>query len=241
MKKKILSYIPLILILVAMLCVYLSGVYHDFNFNYIQLKHTEWKQYIAIHPYLAALYYIGIYIVSVCLVIPDSIFLSLLAGFLFPLPLAIFYVVLSETIGATLFFFAIRTAFITKKKGPKLIKAEKAVQKNQVYYLLFFRFSHLLPFWVINLAAAFLNIRKWTFIWTTFIGVFPLAIVLTEGGSGLSHYFEQHTNFTVADIFNMQTKLTLIFCGLLALLPLLIKQLKNRLKDCHAKTRGRQY
>lgn len=234
MKKKILPYIPLILILLAMFCVYLNGIYREFNFNYIQQKHTEWKHYIAIHPYLAALYFIGIYIVSVCLVIPDSIFLSLVAGFLFPLPLAILYVVLSETVGATLFFIATRTAFISslgKKKGPKLIQAEKAIHKNQIYYLLFFRFSHLLPFWVINLAAAFVNIRKWTFIWTTFIGVLPLAIVLTEGGSGLSHYFEYHAGFTVADIFNTDMKLTLIFLGVLALLPLWIKRLKNRMKD----------
>jgi uncharacterized membrane protein YdjX (TVP38/TMEM64 family) len=228
MKRRLISSFPLIIILAAMLYVYLSGIYRDFNFATIQLKHAEWKQYIHLHPFLSAFYYILIYIFSVCLIIPDSIFLSLLGGFLFPLPLAITYIVFSETAGATLFFLAADAAL--KHDSHYLSSLQKKVQRRQIYYLLFFRFSHLLPYWVINVASALFNIRKWTFIWTSCLGVFPLAIVLAQGGSGLSRYFEQHTHFSITDVFTTQIKIMLICLGLLTLLPLIYEQLKTRLR-----------
>lgn len=228
MKKRLLSSFPLFIILAAMLYVYLSGVYKDFSFANIQLKHAEWKYYIHAHPFLSAFYYILIYVVSVCLIIPDSIFLSVLGGFLFPLPLAIVYIVFSETIGATLFFMAADAALT--HDNHYLANLQRKVQKRQVYYLLFFRFSHLLPYWVINVASALFSIRRWTFIWTTCVGVLPLAIVLSQGGSGLSRYFEQHTHFSITDIFTTQIKIMLIGLGLLALLPLLLEHFKARWK-----------
>jgi len=231
MKKQILSALPFLLIVVAMLWIYLSGAYHRFDFDYIQLKHAEWKHYAQVHPFLSALYFVGVYTVSVCLIIPDSLFLSLIGGFLFPLPLAILYIVLSETLGATLFVCAAEAAFklpFSKHKNKHLIDFQKQVERNEVYYLLFLRFSHLLPFWLINLGAAMINIHKWTFIWTTFIGVLPLAIVLAQGGSGLSRYFEQHTSFSINDIFTPEIKLALIGLGLLALFPLLFFRLKKK-------------
>ncbi|MBS0653298.1 MAG: VTT domain-containing protein, partial [Verrucomicrobia bacterium] len=218
-------------ILCAMLYVYLSGFYHDFSFQYIQLKHAQWKQHIHAHPFQSALYYILIYVASVCLIIPDSIFLSILGGFLFPLPLAIIYIVFAETLGATLFFWAAQAALkdpLSKTRSHYLNKLHEQVLSKEIYYLLFFRFSHVLPYWVINIASAVLNISKWKFIWTTFIGVLPLAIVLAQGGSGLSHYFEQHTHFSMSDIFTTQIKIMLIGIGLLALIPLLYQYLKKK-------------
>src|SRR5689334_2443051 len=98
----------------------------------------------------------GIYLVSVVLVIPDSTILTLIAGFLFPLPLAIFYSCIAETIGATIFFLAARLAFMEtlgRRKGYLMHEMQTKFQANQACYLLFFRFSHLLPFWLINLGA----------------------------------------------------------------------------------------
>lgn len=231
MKKQVLSTIPFLLILGAMAWVYLSGVYHNFNFDYIQLKHIEWKNYIHSHPFLSALYFIGIYTVSVCLVVPDSLFLNVVAGFLFPLPAAIAYIVLSETLGATLFMCAMQAACkipLSRYQNNQLARFKKRVKHDEAYYLLFFRFSHLLPFWLINVGSALMNVPKSTFIWTTAVGVLPLSIVMTQGGSGLSHYFDKHTHFSMADILTPQINIMLVGIGLLALLPLAFLRLKNR-------------
>ncbi len=231
MKKQLFSYIPILLILCAMLYVYLSGIYHDLNFEYIQLKHAEWKLHIHEHPFRDAFCYILIYVASVCLIIPDSIFLSILGGFLFPLPFAIIYILFAETLGATLFFYAADVALkhpLSKTGSLYLTHLQAEIRKKQIYYLLFLRFSHLIPYWMINIASAVLKIPRWTFIWTTLVGVLPLAIVLAQGGSGLSYYLEHHTYFSSSEIFTTQIKILLIGLGFLPLIPLLYQYLKKK-------------
>lgn len=130
MKRKTIALLPFLMILVFILIFYLSNAYHFFNFQVIQEEHLKWKVLVNEHPLISALYFIGIYIVSVMLVIPDSTILTLVGGFLFPLPLAIFYTCLSETIGATLFFLATRVAFLEtlgKRKMPLLGPYEKKI------------------------------------------------------------------------------------------------------------------
>jgi len=229
--KKILPFLPLVLIVLAMLYVYLSGVYHDFSFDSIRLKHTDWKQRIHDDPFRSAVYFILFYTISVCLVIPDSIFLSILGGFLFPFPLAVFYIVVSETLGATLLFIAAELALkkmFSKTATGYLNTLEKKLGEKQVHYLLFLRFSHLLPYWVVNMTAAILKIPKRTFIWTTCIGVLPLAIILAQAGSELSHYFDQQALLSIDDLFTVKTKIILIGLGLLTLLPLRLRRRSNR-------------
>jgi uncharacterized membrane protein YdjX (TVP38/TMEM64 family) len=231
MNRRIIALIPFVLILILILIFYLSGFYHKLNFDMIKNEHVKWKEFVSSHPLLAALYFIGIYVLSVIMVIPDSTILTLIAGFLFPLPLAITYSCLSETIGATLFFLATRLAYMEtlgKRKGYLMHGMQVKFQANQVYYLLFLRFSHLLPFWLINFAAGIVHVRTRTFIWTTLIGVLPLTFFFAESGASLSKYFETHANFSLKGIFTTEAKITLILLGCIALLPIAYKKFKRR-------------
>ncbi len=226
--RKIIALLPFILILVCILFFYLFDGYHYLNFHTIQQEHLKWQMYVEEHPLLAGVYFIGIYIVSVLLVIPDSTVLTLLAGFLFPIPLAIIYVCFAETLGGTLFFLAARMAFMETlgdKHKSRLSGMRKKFHAEEIYYLLFLRFSHLIPFWLINLAAGLFHVKTRTFIWTTVVGVLPLTYFLVLGGSSLSTYFETHTTFNLREIFTTQLKISLILLGLFALLPIFFKKL----------------
>lgn len=230
MSRKIISFLPFFLILGLILVLYLSGIAHNINFQTIQSQHMKWQNFAHLHPVLAALYFIGIYILSVILIIPDAIFLTLLAGLLFPLPLAVLYACFAETAGGTLLFLATWLAskeVIDPQKNRYFLNVASKIQKNQIYYLLFFRFSHLLPFWVINLASGVVHVKPITFIWTTFIGVLPLTYFIALGGESLSRYFATHTHFSIVEFFTPELKIALILLGCLALLPLLVKKLRN--------------
>jgi uncharacterized membrane protein YdjX (TVP38/TMEM64 family) len=230
MNRRIIALIPFALILALILFVYLSGLYHKLSFTMIKQEHLKWKMFVFDHPFLAALYFIAIYIVSVVLVIPDSTLLTLIGGFLFPLSLAIVYACIAETIGATLFFLAVRLAYvetIEKKKGYLLHRMQKKFQVHQVYYLLFLRLSHLLPFWLINLGAGVFHVRTSTFIWTTLVGILPLTFFIAESGASLSGYFETHTHFVWRGIFTTQVKIALIVLGCIALLPIAYRKFKK--------------
>jgi uncharacterized membrane protein YdjX (TVP38/TMEM64 family) len=227
MNRKMVAVTPFVIILIFILIFYLSGFYHKLNFETIKNEHVRWKMFASEHPLLSASYFIGIYTLSVLLVIPDSTILTLIGGFLFPLPLAIAYACIAETVGATLFFLAIRLAFIEtlgKRKGYFMHSIQMKFQANQAYYLLFLRLSHLLPFWLINLGSGIFHIKTSTFIWTTFIGVIPLTVFIADSGSSLSKYFETHTQFSLRGIFTTEVKIALIVLGCIALFPIAYKK-----------------
>ncbi len=88
MSKKLYPLLPLGIIALSILIIYLTGANHLVSFDALQQGHSKLRAFVDAHPLLAVLYFVGIYTVSVVLVLPDSAFLSVLAGFsLFPSPL----------------------------------------------------------------------------------------------------------------------------------------------------------
>lgn len=223
--RKYVPLIPFAVLLIAILVFYLCGYNRLLTFEAIKHEHLKWQEYVRMHPALSALYFVLVYAISVLLVIPDATILTILAGFLFPLPLAIFYCMIAETIGATGFFLAARAAFPSidpfKKWVPHIQKWDVKFQQYEIWYLLFLRLSHLLPFWIVNLAAGIFQVRISVFIWTTLVGILPLVTFLAIGGQGLAHYFLSHTHFAIREIFTLNMKIALIGLGCLSLLPLL--------------------
>ncbi|QZA59129.1 TVP38/TMEM64 family protein [Candidatus Rhabdochlamydia porcellionis] len=227
MTRKWLPFLPILIILFFVLYFFLTGKYKALDFNLIKSQHVIWEQYVQDYPILSGFCFILIHTISVILIIPASTLLTLIAGFLFPLPLAIAYTCFSETLGAVIFFFIMRTAFfqfLSHRKKAYFIHLRESFYRYEISYLLFLRFSHILPFWLINLLSAVFRVNTYTFIWTTCVGVLPLIIVLAQAGGGLSTFFRNETDFSFAAIFNTQIKLSLLVLALLALLPILLKK-----------------
>lgn len=225
--RKWLPFLPALIILSFALYFFLTGSYKALDFNFIKAQHVIWEQCVHNYPILSGLCFIFIHTVSVILIIPVSTILILIAGFLFPLSLAVAYTCFSETLGAIVFFFIMRTAFfqfISHKKKAYFLHLRKSFYRYEISYLLFLRFSHILPFWLINLLSAVFRVKTYTFIWTTFVGVLPLTIVLAQVGDSLSIFFRDETNFSFAAIFTTKIKLSLLVLAFLALLPILLKK-----------------
>jgi len=183
----------------------------------LKAQHLKVTAFVSAHPVFSPLIFIGIYIISVLLIIPDSTILSLLGGFLFPMSLSI--------------FLAVRYAFadaVRKIKNMTLAKISRKLQEHDVSYLLFLRLSHIFPFWLINIFAACFQIRTWQFVWTTFVGVLPLAIVFTQGGAGLSKFLKTDEVFTVHALFNTEIKLTLLGLAIVALIPVILEKCRKK-------------
>lgn len=229
-KHPLLRLLPLILLVIAILIVYLSGVTHHLSFSELQKEHGALRDYVQQHPFISPLLFIGIYILSVFLVIPDSTLLTLIAGFLFPQPLSLIYVVFSETVGALLFFLCVKLSLsgLQNKKIHFLEKMTSGFQKNAASYLLFLRLSHIIPFWLINIAAGYFRVRLWTFIWTTVIGVIPLAYLFIVTGEDLQRIFASGQKFSLRSVLDTKTQLALFLLGASSFLPLLIKKWVKR-------------
>ncbi len=231
MKRSILPYIPVGVIALAIIAIYAYGLTHEISFNTIQTQHEKWKNFASTHPLLSAFYFLTVLILSVCFLIPDSILLGVMAGFLFPLPLAMLYILIGETVGAWLYFEAIRLAFfkpLHRSHHTVLLTIEKKIAFSPASYLLFFRLSHMIPYWIINTAAACFKIKRWTFLWTTCLGMLPLAYILAEAGARLNVMFETQTHFNLSAVFTYKITFMLIGIAMLTLIPLIWKYCKQK-------------
>ncbi len=224
-------FLPIIVIVIGIALIYLTGAYHYLSFESLKVYHQTLKAYVTSHPFLVPFLYIVIYIILTALSVPGAIFLTLLGGYLFPQPLSTIYVVFSATCGATLIFLAAKTALgdsLRQKAGPFLQKMEAGFRKNAASYMLFLRFVPVFPFWIVNLAPAFLGVPLVTFIWTTAIGIIPGSFVFTLAGRGLEQILDTQQTFSIGAIFNTQLKIALTLLGILALVPIVIKKIKER-------------
>jgi len=227
MSKK--HLIPLVILLLLILVVYITNLHRELSLGHIRQYQHALLDFVQAHPILSPLIYIGIYILSVCLVIPDSTILSIAGGLIFPLPLAILYIVFAETVGGTIFFAIVRNVFQDFKiEKPFLKKMRLKFRLHAVSYLLFLRFSHVLPFWLTNVCAGYFNVPYKTFIWTCLVGVIPLTVILVDAGHSLTAVLAKNQFLTLSDIFTPEIKFALFILGLLALTPIIYQNIKNK-------------
>ncbi len=78
-----------------------------------------------------------------------------------------------------------------------LAKADRAVCSAGWPGLLTLRLIPTVAFTMVNWAAGFTPIRRWTFCWTTAVGIIPGAIVFTMTGTGLGALYRRNPELGV--------------------------------------------
>ena len=109
----------------------------------------------------APIVFILVYALCTALSLPTGLLLSTLSGFLFGTWLGGLVNVVGATLGATLIFLAARTALgdlLRARAGPFLRKLEAGFREDELSYMLVLRLVPLFPFWLVNLAPAFLGV-----------------------------------------------------------------------------------
>lgn len=225
------KWIPLFIIIVLMGIAYFSGIPEYLMFDHLKTHRENLLASIEAHPILSSILFMLLYISIVTLSLPGGAILSVVGGFLFGTLVGVILVVVSASIGATLIFLAAKTALgdvLKHKAQPFLQKMERGFKKNAANYLLFLRFIPVFPFWLVNIAPAFFQVRLWTYVWTTCIGIIPGSYIYTQAGTGLGAIFDTGEAFTVGAIFNIQMRIALIVLGVFALIPIFVKPLVKK-------------
>ena len=174
------------------------------------------------NPALTALAFASVYIAAAVLSLPGSSILTMSAGFLFGLYVGTAIAVVSATVGATLLFFIARTSFGEFLRGRALGALQglkDGFQKGAFNYLLFLRLVPLFPFWLINLAAAFLDVPPRTFVAGTFLGIIPGAAVYASVGSGLGQILNQGRKPDLDILFTPNILIPILALAALSLVP----------------------
>ncbi|MBM3207240.1 MAG: VTT domain-containing protein [Chlamydiae bacterium] len=231
--KKFATFLAGLFVVILVLGIIWLNFQNPIKMEKLRSDFSSLIQYESLHPFLFTLLLSGVYIVSILFVIPDSTLISLLSGTIYPLPFAVIFISLCETIGAVAYFLVIKFALkiYYKKRTISLTpnKFKKNFDNNKIFYLLGLRFCHLFPFWMINVFAASMRIPLWTFIWTTFVGTLPLSWVLAQAGKGFKIAMEQHTHFSTHDFLNKQTEIALLGLGIITLLPIVVRHFIKKL------------
>ncbi|AGK57152.1 Pyridine nucleotide-disulfide oxidoreductase dimerization region precursor (modular protein) [Hyphomicrobium denitrificans 1NES1] len=177
---------------------------------------------VELNPALIALAFAAVYIAAATLSLPGSSILTMSAGFLFGLYVGTAIAVVSATVGATLLFFIARTSFGEFLRGRALGALQSlkdGFQKSAFNYLLFLRLVPLFPFWLINLAAAFLDVPPRTFVAGTFLGIIPGAAVYASVGSGLGQILNQGRKPDLDILFTPNILIPILALAALSLVP----------------------
>jgi len=179
---------------------------------------------------LAALGFIGAYALAVAFSAPGAVWFTLAGGLLFGTLLGAAYVVVAATAGATAIFLAAKTGLgdaLRAKAGGWLKRVEDGFQENEVSFMLAMRLVPAVPFFVANLAPAFLGVRTRTYVWTTFVGIMPGTLVYASVGAGLGEVFARGEQPNLGVIFEWRVLGPLIGLAALSLLPVAIKALRK--------------
>ncbi|MEL6217130.1 MAG: TVP38/TMEM64 family protein [Pseudomonadota bacterium] len=177
---------------------------------------------------LAAATYFAIYVLVVAFSVPGAVWLTLLGGFLFGTAAGTAIVVAAATLGATLIFLAARTAigdWLRARAGGWVTRLESGFRDGEISFLLIMRLVPAVPFFVANLAPAFLGARLSTFMWTTFLGIIPGTLVYISVGAGLGAQLARGERPDLGIIFEWHVLGPLLGLALLAALPLVLKRL----------------
>lgn len=223
--------IPLLILVAGLVVFFALGLQRYISFEVLRDNRVALLSWVQQNGLLAALIYMAIYAVAVAFSLPGGLVLSITGGFLFGTIWGSLYIVIGATVGATALFIIAKSAlgdFLRAKAGPWLQKMEAGFRENALSYLLVLRLVPLFPFFVVNLAPAFLGVPLSTYVIGTFFGIIPGVIVFASVGAGLGSIFDRGETFSAAGILTPQIIFALIALAVLALIPVVYKKIKFR-------------
>ncbi|MHA6326144.1 TVP38/TMEM64 family protein [Roseivivax sp. CAU 1753] len=181
---------------------------------------------------------VGVFILAYVLIVafslPGATIATLTGGFLFAtFPGALFNVT-GATIGAALIFSAAswglgdRMAQKMNASDGLVRRIKTGIDENQWEMLFLIRLIPAVPFFVANVVPAFVGVRFWRFVVTTFLGIIPGAVVYTSVGAGLGQVFERGETPNLGIIFEPQILLPILGLCALAALPIILKAVRGK-------------
>jgi uncharacterized membrane protein YdjX (TVP38/TMEM64 family) len=179
--------------------------------------------------------YMLAYVAVVALSLPGATIMTLAGGFLFGLLAGTLMTVIAATTGATLLFLIAKAGFgdalharITGTGEGRLKRIEAGLRENAFNYLLLLRLVPAFPFFLVNLAPAFLGVKLRTFLAATLLGIIPGTAVYTWIGANLGQVFARGETPDLGLIFDPVVLGPILGLAALAILPVIVKRLRGR-------------
>ncbi|XP_029354242.1 transmembrane protein 41B isoform X1 [Echeneis naucrates] len=175
--------------------------------------------------------YFATYVFLQTFAIPGSIFLSILSGYLYPFPLALFLVCLCSGLGASfcyLLSYLVGRPVVYRYLTERAQKWSQQVDKHRdhlINYIIFLRITPFLPNWFINITSPVINVPLGVFFIGTFLGVAPPSFVAINAGTTL------YKLTTAGEAVSWNSLAVLGVLAVLSILPVMFqKKLQQKLQ-----------
>ena len=189
---------------------------------------VEWREE---HVVRAAVGYLVGYALVVAFSVPGAVWMTMAGGFVFGTAPATVLTTFAATGGATAIFLAARTSLrdlLRARAGGWLKRLNAEFEEGEISFLLIIRLVPVVPFFIANLAPAFLNVRPASFVWTTFVGIIPGTVVYASIGAGLGGVLDRGERPDIGVIFEPYVLLPLLGLAALAALPVVVRKWRRR-------------
>ena len=220
-------FLPLLILAAGLGAFFALGLDRYVTLDTLRDNRQALSAWVAENWALAAFVYVLAYIAMVAFSLPGGLVATLTGGFLFGTVFGGLLTVFGATIGATAIFLAAKTALgetLRQKAGPKLRKLEDGFGKNAFSYMLVLRLVPVFPFFLVNLAPAFLGVPLRTYVVATFLGIIPGTFVFASLGNGLGAVFDAGRDPDLGLIFEPEILGPILALALLALLPVVYRR-----------------
>ena len=181
-----------IVVIAVVAAAFAAWFYFDLG-NYLQFETLqqrigELRQWYTEHPLLAGLAYFSVYIAVTALSVPGAAIMTLAGGALFGFWYALFLVSFASSIGATLAFLVSRLLlrdWVQERFGRQMGAFNAGFERDGAFYLFSLRLVPIFPFFLINLLMGLLPIRTWRYYWVSQLGMLPATAVYVNAGTQL--------------------------------------------------------
>lgn len=223
---------PLIIIAVALGAFFALGLHRYFTLDTLRENRVALQDWVEAGPLRAAAIFVAVYAAAVAISFPGASILTIFGGYLFGLVIGVPAIVVAATIGATIVFFAAKTALgdvLKTRAGGFVKKMEQGFREDELNYMFVLRLIPAFPFWAINIAAGLLGVSARNFIVGTFFGIIPGTFVYASIGAAAGAAFDAGEDVTLSGILlQPQTLLPIVGLAALALLPVILKRVNRQ-------------
>ncbi|MFN9846739.1 MAG: TVP38/TMEM64 family protein [Alphaproteobacteria bacterium] len=227
-------FVPLLILLLAVLAVFASGATRYLNLEALQANEAALRAFVDQQLPLALLTFVVVYALATAVSLPGATILTLAGGYLFGTWIGGAATVAGATIGAVLVFYAVKTSFgqVLRDKaeasGGRLKSVIDGVQAGAFGYILTLRLIPLAPFWLVNVAAALAHAPLRAYAVATFIGIMPATFIYSGIGAGIGELLARGETPDLGVIFSPTVLGPLVALGLLTLATTIYQRMRAR-------------
>lgn len=240
-------FVPLALIVAVGIAVYVMGWHRALSLENLVRHQAALSDLVDRNLFLALIAYLALYVATVTLSLPGGAILTTAGGMLFGGLIGGFAAIFSATIGATCLFLIARSAFgeiLMRRAGPRLTSLIDGFRKDAFSYLLFLRLVPVFPFFLVNLAPAFVGVKLIPFVAATLLGIIPATFAFAFVGAGFDDAIDAQTkafhaceeagrtdcqvDINLVAALTPQLIVALVALGMVALIPVAVKRLLAR-------------